>query len=110
MKLATKVVMKHMTKATIYSVKTFSIFFIHTGLKIHFDEEYYISEKSGMMGSETISLSVSKAQETFVMELIPATVDVASTQYNLSHFSEVMAEQQAVPGEVFTCDSCTVGF
>lgn len=70
-------------------------------------------EESNMMGSERISLSVSKAQESFSMELIPTTVDVAEMQYNLSKYlslNEIMEEQKALSGEMLHIGSCRNGF
>jgi len=50
-----------------------------------------------------ISLSFREAQAPFRMELIPATIDVAETVYNLTEFlslDEIAEDQHAMSGEI----------
>ena len=86
------------------------ILFIYAGLEIHFDDKEYSTDENSTMGK--ISLSVSEAQEPFSMELIPTTVDVADTVYDLSNSLSLkeMKNTTAVSGEIFTCNSCEMDF
>ena len=60
--------------------------FLHTALEIYFDERDYSTDEGDTTGLSRISLSFRETQAPFSMKLhvIPITIDVAKTQYNLS--------------------------
>ena len=73
------------------------------GLEIYFDEEAYSSE-GDIRGLSNISLSLGETRAPFRMELIPVTVDVAKTQYNLTDFltlDDITNDQEALSGDIF---------
>lgn len=86
---------------------------LYTGLEINFDEVDYSTDESDITSLCGVSLSLRETQASFRMELIPATIDVAQTDYGLTSFlslNEFDAEQHAKSGEmcvdVFHMFSC----
>lgn len=76
---------------------------LYTGLEINFDEEDYSTDESDITGLSGISLSLRETQASFRMELIPATIGVAQTDYGLTSFlslDEIDAEQHAKSGKM----------
>ena len=76
-------------------------FSLYTGLEIFFDEVDYSTDEGDTTGLCRISLSLRETQAPFSMKLIPATVDEAETQYNLTDFlslADVAEGQKARSG------------
>ena len=75
-----------------------------TGLEINFDEADYSTDEGDIMGLSGISLSLRETQASFIMELIPVTVDVVKTQYDLTNFltlDVIEEDQKALSGDIF---------
>lgn len=73
-----------------------------TALEIYFDERDYSTDEGDTTGLSRISLSFRETQAPFSMELIPITIDVAKTQYNLSDcfsLDHIEESQKAKSGE-----------
>jgi len=78
---------------------------LYTGLEINFDEEDYSTDEGDKVLTG-ISLSVRKTQAPFRMELVPVTVDMAETVYNLTAFlnlNDLSEDQKAQSGEIHGC-------
>ena len=76
---------------------------MYTGLEINFDEEDYSTDEGDISGLSGISLSLRETQVPFRMELIPATVDMAETVFDLTEFlnlDEIEEDQEAKSGEM----------
>jgi len=76
---------------------------MYTGLEINFDEEDYSTDEGDISGLGGISLSWRETQVPFRMELIPTTVDMAETVFNLAEFlslDEINEDQEAKSGEM----------
>ena len=76
---------------------------MYTGLEINFDEEDYSTDEGDISGLSGISLSLRETQVPFRMELIPATVDMAETVFDLTEFlnlDEIEEDQEAESGEM----------
>ena len=79
------------------------MFLLHAGLEIRFDEEHYSTGESEITGLSRISLSLKRTQAPFRMELIPTTIDVAETIYDLTDFlslDHIADDQRAKSGEM----------
>ena len=86
------------------------LIYVYTGLEINFDEEDYSTDEGDKMLSG-ISLSVRKTQAPFRMELIPVTVDMAETVYNLTAFlslNDIAKDQRAQSGEICSCTTDSI--
>lgn len=74
---------------------------MHTGLEINFNEIDYSTDEDNIMGLRGISLSFRQTQTPFRMEMIPTSVDVAMTEYDLTEFLTLNVteeDQRAKPG------------
>lgn len=69
---------------------------MHTELEINFDEIDYSTDEDDIMGLRGISLSFRETQTSFRIEMIPASIDVAMAEYNLTEFLtlNIIAEDQ----------------
>ena len=77
-----------------------------TGLEISFDEEDY---SIGEGDISDISMTFGETQAPFRMELIPVTVDVAKTLYNLTDvltLDDIIDDQEALSGDIFIVIMC----
>ena len=75
--------------------------FLLTELEISFDEEEYSTDERTIMGLSGISFSFLQVQTPFSMELIPVTIHVAITEYDLSDFfslDDIARDQKAESG------------
>ena len=80
-----------------------------TGLLISFDEEDYSTGEGNIRGLSDISLSLGSFPAPLRMELIPVTVDVAKTQYNLTDFltlDDITDDQEALSGNISIVNMC----
>ena len=65
--------------------------------------EDYSTLENDVAGLSEISLSFRETQAPFRMELIPATIDVAETVYNLTDFlslDRIAEDRHAMSGEI----------
>ena len=92
----------HVTDITKWNVYRLS--HLATGLEISFDEERYSTGEGDIRGLSDISLSLGSIPAPFRVELIPVTVGVAKTQYNLTDFltlDDITDDQEALSGDIF---------
>jgi len=85
------------------------IYCIHVGLEIEFDEEHYSTRESEITGLSRIHLTLKRTDAPFRMELIPTTIDVAETIYDLTDFlslDHIADDQRAKSGEM--CVTCSI--
>ena len=72
-----------------------------TGLDINFNEIDYSTSENDIMGLRGISLSFRLTQEPFRLELIPATVDMAIRDYEISglDLNNIESDKRATLGK-----------